>query len=457
VPAPLYVPGAAGGAPVGGIPGLTIPGAFSATTTTFRGATLEFHPTLRLSEEYSDNFFQQTSHTEQNFRSILGPGFRLLMNGARTFGTAGLTVDLVHDTAPNSGDEVKVFPSFDLAVRYALTPRLALTFIETFVRNDSPAAADQFGLRRGRQTYDTNTAGVTADWLLGQIATQAYYRNVLFFNESASGSNTNSSNQSAINQVAQSDSITNIFGLNASTRILTDYVVRAGYEFSKTDTLNGDNNSSVGGDTTSHTGFASASRLFGLYTTAGVSTSYSYQTRDNTKIFNASLFGAYGVPSGLSLSAAVGYSILNSDTQDNEGTVSVNAVASYRFTRAVISVGAVQDFQQTAQRGQNFGTVETRSFFGNFFYQLTPFVTTSLEARYTEATPTGTGNIQTNQTQTTLTYGAAVNWLVLRWLTASLRYDFTKQTGTTAFGQGSFASGGEFKENRATLNLFATF
>ena len=451
LPAPLYVPGAAGGAPVGGIPGLTIPGAFSATTATFRGATFEFHPTLRLSEEYSDNFFQQTSHSRENFRSILGPGFRLLMNGARTFGTAGLTVDLVHDTAPNSGDEIKVFPSLNLAVRYALTPRLALTFTETFIRNDSPAVADQFGIRRGRETFDTNTAGVTADWLLGQIATQAYYRNVLFFNEGASGSNTNNANQGGVTQANQNDTVTNIFGLNAATRILTDYVVRAGYEFSKTDTVSG-NNSGIGGDTTSHTGFASASRLFGLYTTAGVSTSYSYQTQDNTKIFNASVFGAYGVPSGLSLSAAVGYSILNSDTQDNEGTVSVNAVASYRFTRAVISVGVLQDFQQTAQQGQNFGTVESRSYFGNFLYQLTPFINTTLEARYSEATPTGTGNIQTNQTQTTLTYGAALNWM-----TASIRYDFTKQTGTTAFQQGSFNNGGNFKENRATLNLFATF
>ena len=459
LPAPLFVPGVPGGAPAAGIPGLTIPGAFTATTTTFRGGTLEFHPTLRLSEEYSDNFFQTTSRTQENFRSIVGPGFRLLMNGARTFGTAALIVDLVHDTAPDSGDEVKVFPSLNVAIRYALTPRLALTFTETFIRNDSPAAADQFGIRRGRQTFDTNTAGVTADWLLGQIATQAYYRNVLFFNESTSGSNTS---QTGLNNSTQSDTVTNILGLNASTRILTDYVIRAGYEFSKTDTVNNSNNSNsgIGGDTTSHTGFASASRLFGLYTTAGLTTSYSYQTQDNTKIFNASVFGAYGVPSGLSLSAAVGYSILNSDTQDNEGTVSVNALVSYRFTRAVISVGALQDFQQTAQQGQNFGTVETRSFFGNFLYQITPFINATVDARYSEATPTGTGNVQTNQTQTTLTYGAGVNWLVLRWLTASLRYDFTKQTGTAAFNQGSFSNGtngGNFKENRVTLNLFATF
>ena len=62
--------------------------------------------------------------------------------------------------------------------------RLSLTITDAFIRNDSPSVVDQFGLRRGRQVYDTNTLGVTVDWLLGQIATQAYYRNVLFFNES---------------------------------------------------------------------------------------------------------------------------------------------------------------------------------------------------------------------------------------------------------------------------------
>src|SRR4029077_892428 len=134
------------------------------------------------------NFFQTSSHAQDNFRSTLGPGFLLLLNGARTFGSLTTTVDLVHDTAKNSGDDVKVFPSINAAIRYLFTPRLSLTLTETFVRNDSPSAVDQFGLRRGRQIFDANTIGATVDWLLDRIATQAYYRNVLFFNESGGGS-----------------------------------------------------------------------------------------------------------------------------------------------------------------------------------------------------------------------------------------------------------------------------
>ena len=450
IPAPLLGPGGPGGAPgFVGMPGLTIPGAFAPTVTTVRGATLEFHPTLRLSEEYSDNFFLTSSHARDNFRSIFGPGFTVLLNGARTFGALSTTVDLVHDTVEHSGPDVKVFPSMNVAIRYALTPRLALTFTDVFVRSDSANSLDRSGLRQGRRTSSTNSAALTVDWLLDQVATQAYYRNVLFFNE-----DDGQGGAAQTNQGTQNDSITHILGVNAATRVATDYLIRAGYEFSRTDTMGGDSNN-VGGDTTSHTFFGAASRQFGLYTTGGVSTSYSFQTQSDSRIWNASVFGAYGLPTGLSLSGAVGYSVLWSDTQDSEGIVSANATVSYRFARAVISVGVFQDFRQTAQQGENFGTVQTRSYFGSFLYQLTPFINTVLRASYTENAPTGTGNVEGSGTQKYLTYGAAVNWQALRWLTASLQYNYTHQTGRSAFvnqdGSGNYA------ENRVTLSLFATF
>jgi len=48
---------------------------------------------------------------------------------------------------------------------------------------------------------------------------------------------------------------------------------------------------------------------------------------------------------------------------------------------------------------------------------------------------------------------------VLRWLAASLQYIHTRSSGQASFGQGGTAldSGGNFKENRAILSLFATF
>lgn len=468
-PFPFGTAGAPGGAAAGGFagaPGLTIPGAFAPTVLSLRGGTLEFHPTLRASEEYSDNFFLTSSHAQDNFRSILGPGFTFLLNGARTFGTLSAVVDLVHDTAKNSGDELKVFPSLAAAIRYALTPRLSLTFSDTFIRNDSASTLDTRGIRQGRQVSDTNAASVVADYVLDQVAVQAYYRNILFSNEGSPNTADGTGVGTSSSGTSQSDSITNILGLNGTTRVAVDYLLRAGYEFSRTDITGGSSttNGTTTGDDTSHSVFGSVSRIFGLYASGGLTSSFQYQTLNNTKIYNAALFGAYGLPMGLSLSASLGYSILNSDTQDSTGTISANANASYRFTRAVISIGAFQDFQQTAQQGQNFGTVVTRSYFGNFLYQITPFINTTLNATYSENEPTGTGNVQGAGTQTVLTYGAVVNWQVLRWLTASLQYTHTKSTGLSTFAQtttpsnpGTAGLGGSYSENRAVLSLWATF
>jgi hypothetical protein len=444
VPAPVLIP--TPGVPgVAGAPIPTFPGAFTPTVATVRGATLELHPTLHVGEDYTDNFFLTSTRTEENFRSMFGPGFTLLLNGARTFGAFSTTVDLVHDTAAHSGDDVKVFPSVNAAVRYSFEPRLSLTVTDTYIRNDQASTADQFGIRRGRQIFESNSLTTAVDWLIDRFATQAYYTNTLFINE---GGN----NSSSAAGTGQADTLTHILGVNGSTRIATDYLARLGYEFSRTDALNG----AASTDSTGHLVFGSLSRQFGLFTTGGISSSYSHQTLNNTNIFNVSLFGAYGLPTGLSVSSSVGYSLLDSDTESGASTFSTNTTVAYRFARAVISVGVFQDFRQTAQQGQNFGIVQSRSYFGSFLYQLTPFITTTLQAAYTENEPTGTGNTTGGRTETVLTAGPSVNWQILRWLVASVSYTWSKRTGSSTF-EPSGSSTGDIVENRAILNLFATF
>jgi hypothetical protein len=453
-PFPFAAPGAAPAPGVPGFPGYTpaATGLLAPTVTTVRGALLEFHPTARASLEYSDNFFQTESHAEDNFRSIFGPGFTLLLNGARTFGSFSTSLDLVHDTAPDTGNTIKFFPSFTGVLRYSLTPRLALSLSDTFIRNDAAETADPFGIRRGRQTYITNTASVAADWLLDRVALQAYYRNVLFFNQEQR-------NQDAVITGDEADdTITNIVGVNASARIGIDYIVRAGYEFSyiidKGTTTDG------GGDGTNditNAVFASVARQFGPFLSAGLMGSASFQTEDNTKTYNGSVFGTYGLPNGLSISARLGYSVLTSDNEDNDGGFAGEVSASYRFAnRAVISAGVFSDFRQSGQTGQDFGTVQTRSVFGSFLYQFTPFLNAVANVTYSENEPTGTGNTNNAETEKTLTYGASLNWQILRWLSTSIRYTYTKQRGTDAFSD-AFGTGNSYAENRASIVFFAVF
>ena len=66
------------------------------------------------------------------------------------------------------------------AVKHAFDPRLSVSLVDTFVRSDEPALANQFGLQQQRQTFTSNTLGLSADWLLDLVATQAYYQLLTF-------------------------------------------------------------------------------------------------------------------------------------------------------------------------------------------------------------------------------------------------------------------------------------
>ena len=452
IPAPLPVPVPGAPAPGGypGSPAVSLPGAFAPTIATVRGAALEFRPTARLSEEYSDNFFQTSILPQDNFRTTWGPGLNLVVNGARTFGSGDFNLDMVHDTAPDSGNAIKFFPSLNANLRYVLSPRLSLTLTEAFSRGDEPSTIDQFGIRSGRQVFDSNAIGIGVDWLIDQFTTQAYYRNVLFFNEDGNDRNVDAS--------TTSDSITNNFGLNAGTRVGIDYAVRVGYEFSHTRTQDQTVDAEWVNNTT-NTGFASVSRQFGLFASAGLSTSYSYQTDEHTHTWNGSVFGTYGLPGSVSVSGSVGYSVLNSDSQDNEGMVSLNVNVSYQPTsKLAISIGMFRDFEQTAQQGQNFGTVQAQAYFGNVSYQVTPFITTALNATYRVNQGTGTGNTLSSDKETTLTAGASLNWQILNWLVGAISYTYTKETGQRVFGQQTgIGSNDGYTENRVRLSLFASF
>jgi len=391
-----------------------------------------------------------------DLRAIWGEGSHLFHPGwtrwtvVTALGSMALLVAVVAGAIPFLDDYLTLRRQRESLA--ALTPRLALTLSDAFVRNDQAATVDQAGIRRGRQIFDTNTLGLTADWILDQVVTQAYYRNVLFFNESGTG------NQDQ-NAPDQGNSVTNIFGVNASTRVLVDYILRAGYEFSWVDQLTG--GGANGGDTTSHTIFASAARQLGLYASAGIMSSAQFQDTDNTRIYNASVFGTYGLPTGLSVSARLGYSFFDSNDNgnNNNGGFAGEVTATYRFARAMIQAGVSQDYRQTGQTGQNFGTVQATAYFGNFLYQLTPFINTTAHVTYAENQPTGTGNNNSGQSQKTLTYGASLNWQILRWLTASLRYDYTKQTDNQLFNQTNTGVGGngDYAENRASITFFVVF
>jgi hypothetical protein len=402
-----------------------VPGLFAPPIGIAPGATFEYHSTVTLSEQYSDNFNLNTSAQgkQSNFRTTLAPGSTILINTAKTQGSVSAIFGLTYDSS-TSQENFNAFPSLSASIRHTFTPRLSLTLTDSFSRNDDPGVADSSGLRQQRQPFNSNIFGANVDWLIDLIQTQYYYRNSYFSN---SGSNSTSSQSNTIsNSQNDSSTISHILGLSASTKVALLNTVRVGYEYSINEVQQGV--TSYGNLFT-----ASVSHQLGTYASVGVQGSYSMQTLDDLKIWNGSVFGTYGLPTGLSFSGSVGYSVLNSDVASNQGGFSGNMLASYAHARGTISLGIFQDYRTTYQggqfgqnvvdqSGQNFGVVQTLGITGNFTYQLTPLIGSFMNASYTQNKNTGIGNTKSNTSQDYFTANAGINWLVLRWLNMSLQY-----------------------------------
>src|SRR6266536_1375241 len=396
------------------------------------GATFEYHSTLTLSEQYTDNFNLTTSAQgkQSNFRTTLSPGSTILINTAKTQGSVSATSGLTYDSS-TSTDNFNAFPSLSASVRHEFTPRLSLTLNDSFNRNDSNSLVDSSGLRQQRQTYISNTFSASVSWLIDLLQTQYFYQNS-YFSNTGTNFTTNSSQSNTTTNTNQGNSTTTsqIFGVNASTRVGALNTVTAGYEYSISEPNGNQGSTSYGNLFT-----ASLSHQLGTYATAGVQGSYSTQTLDDVKIWNGSVFGTYGLPSGFSFSGSVGYSILNSDVASNQSGFSGNGLVSYAHAQGTISLGVFQDYRTTyqggqlgqsnvIQSGQNFGVVQTTGVTGTFTYQITPLIGSFANAAYNQNKNTGIGNTKSDTSQNYFTANAGANYAILRWLTLTLQYTF---------------------------------
>jgi len=484
VPGPIGVPPTPPGAPPGqpGQPGAPVfvppvppnpsqshaPGPFVSGLPLTPVAAFEFHPTLLLREEYSDNFFLER-HGVENFRTVIGPGFTLLANTPKTQGSVNGRMDFTIDTAEGARRQ-NFFPNMTASVLHTPQPLLRLALTDSLSSGDDASQSDRTGLRAAeRRAYYSNSLSLSADWTIDLVAARAYYANSYTIGSSTSGRSQN----------LNDSQLTHTLGVGASAPIGASNTVRAGYELSLAQGTT---------DSTGHLFTASFSRQLSTYAQAGVSTSYQIQSHDNSTIWNVSLFTAYGLPGGLSISASLGYSRFTSDSGQDSGGISTSTTISYLFGRVLASVSAFQDYRQTFTQGEDVGVMLTRTFTGAVSAPITSATNGNITVSYSENEPTGSGNNRNDPTTTSLTgqasissryftagvratrgenqligpinnptghahreitYGAFVNVPITTWLSFMLDYNYIKRNDVD--------TSGDVKENRISGALQASF
>jgi hypothetical protein len=335
---------------------------------------------------------------------------------------------IVHDSI-NDADEFSYFPSLTLRLKHAFDPRLSVSLVDVFNRNDEPALANPFGLSQQRRVSTSNTLGLSVDWLLDILAIQGYYRLSTFF--------------------SGTDTVSHIVGENIGIPLGALTALRTGYEFSSVHTEGVAN-----GDTTGHVVWASAARQLGPSRSIGILGSYSIQSRDRARIWNASVFNTFYFPGRFSISGDLGYSVLTTGSGRDFSTVTSHTNATYQFGNGYVAIAILSDFNQTYFGGQDFGITLTRSYTGTVGYALTPLVDTSVRASYSENSPTGAGNSAAGVDSEAYSAGANLTWRLRRGLTLGLDYTYTRYTrGFTSVS----VPGGVAVENRGSARLSASF
>jgi hypothetical protein len=409
---------------------------------------------MLLSEMWTDNFFFSSTDKQSDYRTVIGPGANLLINGPTTKGSISATWGFTYDTAASSSDNFNVFPSLNASIVQIFTPRLSATLTDSYSRNNNPYQSNQFGLTTQRQTFTSNQFSVSVNYLIDQIATSVYYRNSYYTSGSSNGQNTGS----------------NIIGATASMPIGVFNTVGLGYEHSWSDT-SGTSSGDLSGQTIGNLLTATYTRKTGLYSTAGVQGSYQWlsgpgtssnqfgsQSSGDGQIWNISLFSTYGLPSGLSVSGSLGYSQASSSGQSDQGGVTSNSSLTYRFGPASVSLGVFSDFQNTGLTGQNFGVVQTQGVNGNLSYTFTPLVNGSVFASYISNGTTGFGNNSSSPNSNNWNTGVNLNWQILRWLVMNAQYSYSFwNNGGISVGGFTNSTSGDITVNSVVLSLQATF
>jgi hypothetical protein len=412
-------------APVLVFPAVGAPGA--PPTTTF-----ELHPSVRLTEEFTDNFLQTGRDRRENFRTSLSPGLTLLINSPLTKGTVAYNLSLAHDS---STDDVSHFHSLLGRVSWQATPLLTLTVTDVLTRSDEPSQADRLSLRRERRTFTGNTFSVEADYLLARMSARPYYRLSTFFDEDGSST------------------VTHTAGTTVSATFYQATTATLGYEYLTSQTTDG-------ADLSGHQVTASLSRRLSPFASAGISAGYSWRHEADTggtgrdfEIGNVSLFGVYAIPGRWSINGSVGVSRLLDERGNDHLLLSTAAGLSYRFARATATLGVDRGFSESFAQGQNFGVVETQGVTASLTYPVTPALVGAISAFYRENEFTGLGVEGRGRGRKEDVWGAAVSVSVrlLSWLGLEAEYRHEERSGSTLGAQGGFT------ENRARLSLFATF
>lgn len=396
-------------------------------------ATFRLLPSLRLAEEYTDNFNLTPRDRQDNFRTSLAPGLILFINSPFTFGVLAYTPEVVHDS---SDDSVSLFHSFLGQVSWQATPHLSFAVSDVLTRTDEPSRADRLHLRSERRLFTSNIFSLNSEQLIGTITTREYYRLSTFLNDG--GNDTTSHTIGAAIEVP-------FYRVNTAS---------LGYEYLRSTT-------SGTPDITGHQITGALTRQI-VDLTGGIAAGYAFrnglspdvgpggsQTTEDFQIWNASLFGGYAPPRWW-LRASLGVAGLRRESGEDIGPLPIaTAELIYFFPRGTVQLAFDRGFSETFDTGDNQGVIKTQGVTASLSYSFIPALTGTVSGFYRENDFTGVGGGTRGERANVWGAAAGVQFRLSRQVTIDFEYRHTEEIATPRDNS--------YTENRGRITLVVGF
>jgi len=387
---------------------------FLTTSITF-GYQATFIPRISVNEEYTDNVFLTERNKEHDYITTISPGFTAQILGKNS------GAEISYDAGYSMYDEYDEYDSwrhdarFSGWVQMAKNTRLEVndSFLYTEdplrdpdiarLRAEEPEALIDSTIRRSRQTYYTNTAGIN---LIHQFG-RADSFNIGFIHSFLKNDDPDYEDNERYNPYA---------GL--TFWFAPEWGLTMNGAYTKGDFDESDDVDMWYGSTRLIKRFSR--QLDGFVQYAHTLVEYDGNSED-FQIYNPSAGFIYTLSSDTSFSFEMGYAVLDGEDSDSESAMSAIGTLSKTFKRGSINLFGSSGYEGSYFGAEELGITKFYAFGGSATYQLTRHLSGNIFGSYRNSEYVETTDDREDEITTA---GLGLTLQALEWMSLGLDYEY---------------------------------
>ena len=377
-------------------------------------ADIDFTPRISVSEEYSDNIDLDPSDEKDDFITTVTPGFSLDIDAR----SSGLT--LSYDAGYSFYDEYDEYDSWRhsaSAMGWAeLSRRTRLEITDTFLYTEDPGDEDDedFTIRRDRNVYYTNSAGVSLTHQFGEndMLKLGYVYSILENDDETLEDNSRHTPSASLTW----------------WMVPNRWRFDTGVEYTRGEFSGSSEVDVVSDDLDEWIGSIRLTRVVNrdLEVFAGYRHTLLDYDGDEVdyQVYEPSVGFTYTWGEGADLSLSVGYFTQDRDEGDDESGVTVNGdlAKTWRFRRSSIRLAGYSGYENSAFGAENLGFDEYYGAEASARHEFSRHITGDVFSSYRRDKYTDPDDDREDKTTRA---GVGLSARLARWLVARLGYTYT--------------------------------